>query len=739
MKSLKPQDFDRAFAKTPAAIHDSIIEAFEKGERAMRFRHKITTMVSAAAALVVIVAVAALAAGSLGIGTPKEDRVLGQQFTAPPVASAGETIVYCHAKGTYYHARPSCSGMKNAPETTLAQAEADGKRPCPVCISIDITPAATPTPIPVHGTPEPTLPVTATLTPRPTPTPWPAAQNAELGSYSVGIIGGADGPTSIFITHPGAESEIFAYTMENTAYYHLAENCPDAQDCARTSIEEAQAWGKEPCPVCCGFAMPTPVPTPMSADPEEDQRQEHWLDGMLQVYATENGKVYHAIPDCSGMQNASTLLSKDGDAEGKQPCPNCIPDIGDSSFRRFFGTGIDEAFPGFTRTVATLGNYSHRHGAYLNYFAHMRLENADGDSIVIQLTPPANGLDGELELSAVGGIGLQALLDHSHEPFGDLTNELIPLYLQRRTGSAKSCPVSAVSVSFDGDEAITGCSTVLDIDEESSYLVHWPMKDGRFVLPEIEPAPMPEQRVFASEYGVYYHSDSSCAGMKDAAEMLRREAMQMGKQACPICMEDSAPSAAASLVQEDERVFSTPTLMPMSAVPGENPTFTPLSKAFSTILGLDFEDALPGYILDYAEGHPIEEGSGNAAYNMWQFSSGDRTLIISLLDAVENCDGVLSINFPDNAASFRMMKQAKEPLHSLYMEIAPVLADGLTELTGGESIGSRYLWDAFIHFNTRSEITTVELVYAMADASTIHLSWDVGGGEPRLFNVNWIG
>ena len=310
---MKTPDFDRAFGKTPAIFQDSINEAFERGERAMKLRHKITAMVSVAAALVVIVAVAALAAGGLGIGTPKEDLVFGQQVTSAPkslyqptedmldsivyyneqgnyfhtipdcsgmqgaaahslreayesgkgvcpvcgdAALASPYIVYSHRSGTYYHAQPDCSGMKNAPETTITQAEADGKTACPVCM--DAAVFSTPTPIPVHSTPEPTLPVTSTL-------------------------------------------------------------------------------------------------TPMS---EQIQRQDHWLDGMLQVHTTENGTYYHAIPDCSGMQGDSIILSKDGDAEGKQPCPACIPDIGDSSFRRIFGKNISYAFPGYSQSVATLGTYS---------------------------------------------------------------------------------------------------------------------------------------------------------------------------------------------------------------------------------------------------------------------------------------------------------------------------------------------------------------------------------------------
>ena len=755
---MKTPDFDRAFGKTPAIFQDSINEAFERGERAMKLRHKITAMVSVAAALVVIVAVAALAAGGLGIGTPKEDLVFGQQVTSAPkslyqptedmldsivyyneqgnyfhtipdcsgmqgaaahslreayesgkgvcpvcgdAALASPYIVYSHRSGTYYHAQPDCSGMKNAPETTITQAEADGKTACPVCM--DAAVFSTPTPIPVHSTPEPTLPVTSTL-------------------------------------------------------------------------------------------------TPMS---EQIQRQDHWLDGMLQVHTTENGTYYHAIPDCSGMQGDSIILSKDGDAEGKQPCPACIPDIGDSSFRRIFGKNIAYAFPGYSQSVATLGTYSDRHGAYLNYFAHMRLDGRDSaDFITIQLYPPASGLEGELQVSAVGNSSLQALLDTSIEPLGDLTNELIPLYLRALKGSPDYRHVSAITVSFDDDSLITGCSTVLDIDDETCYLVQWPMENGRFILPEIQPTPMPEPYVYCLDSSIYYHSDAACSGMRNPARVTLHEAMQSGKQACPVCMAAQAtpeptppagatvpPTATLTPIPENIKARSTPepvryavqTAMPVAVdeersgmsigliggadgptsifitqpketaapmptpvpidypYPTGNITLAPLAEAFSRITGMELEEAIPGYILDYAEGYPTEAGSNEPAYSMWQFYNGDRTLSASLLDAGKTSDGVLSINFPDSAASFRMMKQANEPLRTIYMKLAPQLLEGLAALTGGEEIQGRYLWDVFIHFNSAMEITTVEFVYAMADASTAHFSWSTGEGEPRLYNMVWLG
>ena len=795
---MKTPDFDRAFGKTPAKFQDSIKESFERGERAMKLRHKITAMVSAAAALVVIVAVAALAAGGLGIGTPKEDLVFGQQITSAPkslyqpTADMLDSIVYYNEQGNYFHTIPDCSGMQGAAAHSLREAYESGKGVCPVCGDAAL---ASPHVVYSHrsGTYYHAQPDCSGMKNAPETT----IEQAE-----------ADGKTACPVCIP-KEEVLFVYSADGDTCYHAADSCAGSKKPRRLTDFEAYYSGLQPCSLCFP-ATPTPTPmptlsvtatlTPMS---QTIQRQDHWLDGMLQVHTAENGTYYHAIPDCSGMQGDTIILSRDGEAQGKRPCPACIPDIGDSSFRRIFGKNIAYAFPGYSQSVATLGTYSDRHAAYLNYFAHMRLDGSDSaDFITIQLYPPASGLEGELQISTVGNSSLQSLLDTSIEPLGDLTNELIPLYLKALKGSPGYRHVSAITVAFDDDTRITGCSTVLDIDDETCYLVHWPMENGRFILPEVQPTPMPEPYVYCLDSSIFYHSDAACSGMRNPARVTRREAMQSGKQACPVCMAAQAtpeptppagatvpPTATLTPIPENIMARSTPepiryavqTAMPVAVdeersgmsigliggadgptsifitqpketaapmptpvpidypYPTGNITLAPLAEAFSRITGMELEEAIPGYILDYAEGYPTEAGSNEPAYSMWQFYNGDRTLSASLLDAGETSDGVLSINFPDSTASFRMMKQASEPLRTIYMKLAPQLLEGLAALTGGEDIQSRYLWDVFIHFNSAMEITTVEFVYAMADASTAHFSWSIGEGEPRLYNMVWIG
>ena len=127
---MKYPDFDKAFAPTPEIVRLSIEAAFRKGEKAMKLRHKVTAMLSAAAVLLVVCAAAVFA-------LPNEPRpdVVSQPVAVDPTE---EPIVYYTSKGTYYHNIEDCSGMKNAQPHPLTEAQTDGKLACPVCVQGEV-------------------------------------------------------------------------------------------------------------------------------------------------------------------------------------------------------------------------------------------------------------------------------------------------------------------------------------------------------------------------------------------------------------------------------------------------------------------------------------------------------------------------------------------------------------------------------------------------------------------------
>ena len=159
-----------AFSPIPPRLSDAVEAAFEKGERAMKKRHKIMTAAAAVAACAVLFAGAGLALG--GLTAPKPDVTV----TPPPPLVQGtaeatpdeDATVWTQDKAAFYHIDPECSGMKNAVQTTLKTAVAAGKTACPICASkyaeIDALLSQLPG-------------ITATPLPEITPTPLPAAQD----------------------------------------------------------------------------------------------------------------------------------------------------------------------------------------------------------------------------------------------------------------------------------------------------------------------------------------------------------------------------------------------------------------------------------------------------------------------------------------------------------------------------------------------------------------------------------
>ena len=81
--------FEKAFLPMPEEARFGVEEAFERGEKEMKKKHKILSLLSVAAALTLVFAVTALAAG--GLGTPKPDKI---------ALSAGESLPAAESEAT---------------------------------------------------------------------------------------------------------------------------------------------------------------------------------------------------------------------------------------------------------------------------------------------------------------------------------------------------------------------------------------------------------------------------------------------------------------------------------------------------------------------------------------------------------------------------------------------------------------------------------------------------------------
>ena len=330
---------DRGFTEAPSELNASVEEAFRRGEKAMKQRHKIVTALSVAAAIAALCAAIALAAGRMI--TPRPDTVaargnaaskpgrarlsdtqaptpeLTPQPTPRPVPSDVLELVYTQPNSSYYHSAPDCSGMVDAVAWTLESAVSVGKQPCPICMTGSVeTEEAAPT--------DESRVLDAGIAvdwvkkldwPAHTPTPVPQNEERTAATGRVTPVAeeyGVDGE-EVYNDDRGA---VYYATMMGK-YYHKDPHCSGMKDALPWTFEalwreNGQALrnggegyrAKQPCPMCVDWESP-----------------------VVNVYATPKGRYYHIIRDCSGMKNATRYDTDEAaEEQGKTPCPVCLPD-----------------------------------------------------------------------------------------------------------------------------------------------------------------------------------------------------------------------------------------------------------------------------------------------------------------------------------------------------------------------------------------------------------------------------
>jgi len=340
---MKHPDFDKAFAPTPEIVRLSMEAAFRKGEKAMKLRHKIIAMISAAAVL-------AIACGVFALALPNEPKpdVVSQPHLSETLASE-EATVYYTAKGNYYHFIEDCSGMEGAEIHSFAEAQADEKKPCPVCVLRKVY----------------------------------ATENGKYCHYDEHCSGMMNAVVDTETNWYDAGKSYCLICMEpNTwiasddPYYHYDMAC--CGDAAVGATENAALeLNLFPCPVCTyGSIAPTPEPTetayggsitmdasgeilhlesrPMPTEAPYDANatlpprvtaaptsspipvEEDFFHGSEAaeeqiVYYNENGQYYHFYMHCSGMMGAKYHTLTEAKQAGKPACPVCVPDEVDGS------------------------------------------------------------------------------------------------------------------------------------------------------------------------------------------------------------------------------------------------------------------------------------------------------------------------------------------------------------------------------------------------------------------------
>ncbi len=235
---------ERAFTEAPSYLSTEIERTFKRGEAEMKRRHKLYTALTAVAACAILMTGLAFATGRMtkpkpdrvvteqgGHGAPEADENILPEITPEPTPTPEVTpiptatpevtpeptptpevtpeptlmstmepevnLVYTQPKGNYYHSDPNCAGMVGAVPWTEESAVSVGKQPCPVCIL-----------------------GTATLEEAP--------EEAD----------------------PAETFEVPVYYTPKGIYFHGNDQCSGMLNAEAHSLAEAEAAGKQRCPVC---------------------------------------------------------------------------------------------------------------------------------------------------------------------------------------------------------------------------------------------------------------------------------------------------------------------------------------------------------------------------------------------------------------------------------------------------------------------------------------------------------
>lgn len=348
----KQIDFDRAFPKTPEAIHRAVELGFRRGRQAAKLRHRRIALMSVAAGLILIIGVAILS--SSFFAAPRNHRptdVLSQPSLSPsaeasatpspsPDSSAApasslsfktlalDDLVYCGSdvsvEGfTYFHLTPSCEGISSEHSATLPLMGAIYlyRLPCPLCVRLDA------------------LSQEADICRL---KQWQAVGATAYGRYyhSDSQCSGMKNPSLIptldalllgkdacpvceprqefMMTLSGEplDPEQPVYFSVENCYYHISKDCAAVRE--QPSTEEAFNCimaGLFPCPLCT-------LPQYTSELKCRDD-----IRGSVYVSAGENDPCFHLMAECENAVNPSSTDLSAAIEMGKIACPDCFTTV----------------------------------------------------------------------------------------------------------------------------------------------------------------------------------------------------------------------------------------------------------------------------------------------------------------------------------------------------------------------------------------------------------------------------
>ncbi len=295
----------------------------------------------------------------------------------------------------------------------------------------------------------------------------------------------------------GASTADYVWSPATGLYYHAVETCPRIEEGLqvwRVTKEIAEnSRHQSPCPDCIGGGNTTTY------------------------YARADGKYYHANATCSNMKNAQVYTKEAAENEGKQPCPVCIlktrSSLDEEEEQKALASGKPVMISQNTKDKSGIEVYATKGGTYFHVKSDCRgMTGAIKGSLRDALLA---GKKACKTCCAAAGNLVYCTRDGKHYH------------------TDKECQGMKNAKQVTLAEALVLGKTKCDVCGSGKAATATDGSKGQTV--SIGNATGSDVKVYATKNGKYYHTNSTCSGMKDAELYTLKSMLLAGKKACPVC------------------------------------------------------------------------------------------------------------------------------------------------------------------------------------------------------------
>lgn len=271
------------------------------------------------------------------------------------------------------------------------------------------------------------------------------------------------------------------YSPQTGLYYHADPTCSKIGSATVTlvTLQAARNRNQSACPLCCGGTI---------------------------YYATSTGKYYHTDRECDGMKNAVEYSREAAEAEGKTACPKCAG-------------GTEKAAATTKPTAATKAQ------------AYALKIKKDRSGLKVYMTKNGKNYHSKKDCKGMKGASQVTLLKALQS--GKTACPSCCGYLNNGvycTAGGKSYHTNATCKGMTGASQVNLSMALVLGKSRCTTCV-----GSNFYTTKSAVSGDGTVYVYATSNGKYYHSNSTCDGMKNATKVTLAAAIKAGRPACPKC------------------------------------------------------------------------------------------------------------------------------------------------------------------------------------------------------------